>query len=1263
MNRIFRKLAALTVGLAMGGSVKATTVPEGWLTDFDQATNRAFAVKQPLVLVWANESCPECEKLELSLATDEFKTWQAAHPDYLYCFVAGNTRTDKADSMSTRAKEFAQFNARYPIPVKNTSDWKKLRLTAYPFVCLWWPQKDGTVSTAHFTGRTGGMLVARSPKMNEKKLAAHDPAMLALLAQEFAGSVEQRFGSYVADVYAGGTFRDGTTGVTNSLEIALASDGRALTTNMAFRLVRSARTAFTNVLTFAGAEVDVVWATNETAKTVSRPTPATGTAGATLVATLHDKGDVNRAVRSTATVVCARRATSISYPLFVGERTADELDWGEWTMDLDVAKAKAASADGAAYTLVNVGGDLWCPNCAEIAESLYADAAFDAWARAKRVALVSIDQPRFGTRQASLLTYEPSAKNVSGAFYRSAKMIGDAAAEAVFARNERFSHHDYLLPATGAARISNPTVLIFDKSGAVVGRLNPRRDESGLFPTAENLARLDELLRAADAGTAGETRKDASTTMLRLDEGTPASLALSVSDNAAFLRLDGLKVGRSAFTATAAGAASEPVTLELFTTTNGTWAGRHLLASGTGSLAYDADMAVSGAYLRVSAYADARGRDCATAGDTSFDITLARTFEARPGTVAFSSAAQSWMETAGTGIVSVVRAGGVSGRAAVRVVVDTEATTATNRFAFTSADLVWNEGEAGEKSFAVKLVPNPAFEGRQHLVLRLEPLDGNAAALGEPSVQSNEIFDTEDPVFDAMAYDFTFYTGFTTEIRLPLHNVREGRGVSLKRLSGRLPAGVSLRYDKKATNVVLRAAATRTGTGEAAYAVSERRKEGRRTTTATGPETSFSVRVIDPKTASGSDGKPINGFVSTAYRAFTLPVHAQDEVGATVLAGTLKLSVSARNAIAAKFTGWSGKAVSFRGTWSGLDATTGEARSKLVARTGARLSLALSREGVFAGTLTDADAAFDGPLTLVAASAPDAARLAAYAGTYTVTLRRAPGSTNLCQRSTGTGFLTLNAAARSFAKSGTVSFAGLTPDGQPLSGSASLVPDTYEDAATGQRYGLLPILRRTADGVFAAELIVRAGGWAEIDANPYDRNVNPQIVLAAPDVRPVGADACYGGAYSAAHDLRRILVGKQGFEEGETPVFALAFGAEAAELAPSELHGAIAELPEATVSVDARGRLAVENEGDLKATVKLTARTGLLTGSVPIRFADGRTAKGVFRGVLLPGWHDCMCGYDYEPIELPFASGLVTFTDRLDGKSVKRTFSVDLIRP
>ena len=1200
-----------------------------WTSDFDAAKAKADSEHVPMLIFWGNPGCPMCALMKEAFETAEFKTWQAERKIIML----------RSEGVM-KVKEFVANETKM-----------------FPYMAVYWHKEDGSTIKPLFTGRNGMM-----------------PVKKGTLARQLIDSVELYISGYQQD----DTDFVLTDGEGSHLEVVAGE-----TSWIDVPLKRTAVDTVSNCLvatdgTFAKTNT-VDWALGVTSQVVRVifDVPVSTNVGLSLISA---KGIE---IATSGATMRTNLLATISYPLFVGEKTAATLDYGEWTMDLDVAKAKVAAETGNAYTLVNVGGDLWCPNCQQIAEYIYSTDEFAEWAKSKKVALVSIDQPRAGTQQASLLTYVEDSKGVSGAFYRSSKMIDDAAAQAVIARNEQFSFRDYLLPSTGASRIANPTVLIFNKAGEIVGRVNPRRDSveggSENYVLDETLARLNELLAMADAGLTGETRKDSSTTTLALVfDGVENQLSLSVNDNAAIYRVGDLKVGLNSFVAAAVddAAADAAATLELFTTTN-SYAQRVVLASGTNSLDYACTAATSNVFLRVAMYGDARKVSYALEGDTTTTLGVSATFTRTPGEVAFTTASQKWLETTGVGAVSVARTGGVSGVAAVRVTVDEAATTAeAGRYTFAATNLVWQEGETGVKTISVPLRVNNVYEGSQMLTLKLEALENNEATIGEEDTQADEIYDTKDPAFGAMTFDWTFWVGFEKEFVEPIYNIESNKSVMFNRESGKLPSGVTIKYDKKTTNAVIRVKATAASESTARYAVSEVRTVLDKATTISGMATTFNVRVLDPKTAKGEDGEPLNSFVGVAYKNVELPVVAETEEAGDLLAGILTVNVTAKNRVTAKFSGTSRRVVSFSGSWQELDEQSGEATTVLTAKTGAVLTLALSREGVFSGAIENVDNLMGEDLTVLETPVPDTELLAAYSGSYTATFPIVMSDSasdddaadGLGAAFAGTGALTLSADGATFKKQGRIRYSGITPDGRTISGMATLAPDAYEDLKTGNTYGVLPIFNRTTKGIFAALVLVRKDGWSEYSEDPYNANLNPQVILAHPGLTPYvmqfdGEDLgsftaveCYGGVNLPDATLEKILTERQ----GDVHEFVADMNADV--LGASEVNGAIEALPEATVTNKGDALTVKNDDATLKLTLRYTKKTGLLTGTVPFLFESGRKASGIFRGVLLPGWHDCHCGdLGYDVIERPLASGTVTFSDKVDGKSVKRTFALDLV--
>ena len=229
--------------------------------------------------------------------------------------------------------------------------------------------------------------------------------------------------------------------------------------------------------------------------------------------------DADGAVAETNAVHFVADEVSARCPLWKTERTAETLDFGEWTADYDAATNKVARADGAAYTLVNVQGSLWCPDCVRT-EANFLDLAdetglnrFCAWAKARQIALVAADIPNFNGPDvtnrsgATLFTreaYMVGGSGRSGRAYLSRKAISDEDAQAALTA---FHHLASANTAQGgfhrpedrkANRTGVPIFVLVRKDGTVAGRftrfaaVSPTEADRGHF--GAYVQRIEELI-------------------------------------------------------------------------------------------------------------------------------------------------------------------------------------------------------------------------------------------------------------------------------------------------------------------------------------------------------------------------------------------------------------------------------------------------------------------------------------------------------------------------------------------------------------------------------------------------------------------------------------------------------------------------------------------------------------------------------------------------------------------------------------------------
>lgn len=471
-----------------------------WNSNYTAIKAKADADNVPLVVFWANPGCAYCKKLETALNTSAAYAWQKERG---YYFVFGYGTSGEHG----KAKTFARHASGY-----------------FPYVAVYWRQGLRGTSTQkkNFAGRAGMMTVTSGD-----------------LADQFMGTVDYWVGDYQAPTtYVGGTFAGEEETAGNRLE------AEAGTKTVAFTLVRdaaAAQTATNHLLTVTGpdgqaATNKVSWRAGQAEQTLTLDLtdfPSFDAPGETLaLAVLEEGGEVQDA----RTVTFVDRENAADNPLWIGEQTADTLAFGEWTMDLDAAKEKAAKAEGAAYTLVSVGGSLWCPDCANAERNFLGvtdeqgENRFRAWAEANQVALVSLDIPNFTSQDGAFASptllsrtafkttlarareypvsgADPALTNAmlrSGLGYLTRKGVTDEAAAEALARIRALVAKGG--PLHGAAdandnRTGVPIFVLLRKDGTAAARLTRFAAESPMAAAREQwgdiIKRFDEMLAIA----------------------------------------------------------------------------------------------------------------------------------------------------------------------------------------------------------------------------------------------------------------------------------------------------------------------------------------------------------------------------------------------------------------------------------------------------------------------------------------------------------------------------------------------------------------------------------------------------------------------------------------------------------------------------------------------------------------------------------------------------------------------------------------------
>lgn len=362
-------------------SASALTVSSGdvelgvWNSGFYKAKAYAEENNLPLVVFWGATGCAYCNSLKTACSTAEFTSWQKGS-GLVLCQI-----NDKSSAEQQAAKTF----------VGNGS---------YPLIRIYWNRPDGSVSDVKFVGRAGTMKNGGT----------------GTLARQFINAIEAATAGYVPEgstpVYSGGLFADGDS-VGNRLE------AEASTRKVTVSLTRDEKIATNVTLRVVGPkgdlleEKDVAWAEGEKEQTVDVDIPegVFGADGEQVTLTLVSD-DKEGTVKSTQHITYVEKENGAANPLWKTERTAPasgaklsgaalvpELAFGEWTVDLETAKALAKSKGG--MVLVSIQGSLWCPDCANTDRNFLdvkdesGQNRFRIWAAEKKLALVAMDIPNY----------------------------------------------------------------------------------------------------------------------------------------------------------------------------------------------------------------------------------------------------------------------------------------------------------------------------------------------------------------------------------------------------------------------------------------------------------------------------------------------------------------------------------------------------------------------------------------------------------------------------------------------------------------------------------------------------------------------------------------------------------------------------------------------------------------------------------------------------------------------------------------------------
>lgn len=597
-----------------------------------------------------------------------------------------------------------------------------------------------------------------------------------------------------------------------------------------------------------------------------------------------------------------------------------------------------------------------------------------------------------------------------------------------------------------------------------------------------------------------------------------------------------------------------------------------------------------------------------------------------PGRIAIDQADFTLFKVQRSAMVSVTRMEGSSGAVELTLAdLGTGTARKGERYVWNDASISWADGESGTKSFEFSMRPDMTVEREETVVLGL--VDAMGCAEVSPRPLTITLFDTTKPTLGQTSYALKLYSSFDASAALrelgDVYNVGTG-SVRLSKVSGSLPVGVKIAYDKSSKAVALSGTPKLAGRGTVVYLLAEKTPTG----VQTGPDLTFEYSVENPQDVNASLGRAI---------ATTLPLF-KDEGGSRLLVGTLVFSATSRNRLSAKCVMNGGKTrQTYSGLWSGLE-DDGSAWAELRDRTGGSLRLVLTADGFLDAELE----LFDGGERFRSDPVKIGVALSDYAGYYTVALpARLEGPKAVLS---GAGCLLVTAQGTTFDRKGTFKYVLIRPDGRKLTGSSSM-------SAYDENFALCPVLAVKGGEAFAVPAKVRrlAG------------KASTRRAVVAVD----GSKAHWQA--EDADDLRLYDVYGSIYDKNESLI--VCCGSEWVKFTAdhSAVQGDVAVCPgeDSMLAVtDSTLRPVAAVDG---FSFKFNRATGLFSGKTVVTIGKGAT-RASFTGALVPDWFDCGCGDEDgdaliplpADVTLPLGVGTCTFNAFMSGKKTVCGFPIGL---
>jgi len=595
--------------------------------------------------------------------------------------------------------------------------------------------------------------------------------------------------------------------------------------------------------------------------------------------------------------------------------------------------------------------------------------------------------------------------------------------------------------------------------------------------------------------------------------------------------------------------------------------------------------------------------------------------------------------------------------------------------------LWWSSKESDEKYLCVSNVP--AGKSAKITINNYKSGDIDAKVVSASNTVTVVGVAANAPEFEVDSASDTLYRYVAFEkaygVVLPDGSVPTN-DLSFTKLSGSLPTGLSVKYDKTKQAMVVTGVPTatdsRTGVKsfDAVYQVTETRLVNSRKTKVAGLTIRLSYKVVDPVVTGAAGGDPLNDFFKKSRTYSDLMV--LDPASGSLI-GTLTLTMPSTGKASGKLKCIYGTLSYSAKSWSEIDPVSGDLKVVLACTTkdykSSEITVVANDEGALDVTVS----AVSGETWTIATgkfwSSDESAK--DYQGTYTVALPVSKIGVDPCGLAPrGTPYISLTMTSSSQWNKGTMKWAGVLANGQSVSGSAVLM----ETKTAGDDIACLPVFSQSTKDVFGAIAAIAKGAKARSDKGEskdcYRAITEPTFATVRfgdITVKPYwshteNSKTVTNAVWEITYDLYGSIYNlKNGLDCCCDEVLGTRYlTLRVSTNLVSTTYGQLGPVNDLRLYATEKTIKSVSGQDNPQSVSFSVNSSGIVSGSFKTPYVDqnGRTKtlSASYKGVVLIGW-GAECGecHEGEEIDLPFIMGGWWVTDKYEYDEAKgKTISV-----